>query len=447
MGHASHLGEKHQALARRLQHGTVAFVEPLDPAAKAAWQNILETLFTSDEADLATKIPVVPCSLELIARRTGEDNERVRARLEAMADKGLVMDLVDSRTGETIYMLPPPMVGFIEFSMMRLSDHLPKARLAEAYEAYWLDPSFLEEIADGNTVIGRALAHESAFLDDLLSEVLDWERATALVEGAGRVAVSNCYCRHKAHHLGRACETPLEICMSLNAAADYLVRHGIAREIGREEGAQILVAAREAGLVQIADNLRNDVSYLCNCCSCCCEELGSVRRGLSVVVPSGFQPAVDLEGCNGCARCLRACPVDAITLVPRRTVVAGDTDVDARPVAVVDHERCVGCGVCVDSCRHHSLRLVRRPEQRYTPANSVEFAVRSMMERGRVADLLIDGTAGRGPAFANAVLRTITSLPPVDRLMASEQIRSRFISYALKRLAPPARGGAQNPPV
>ncbi len=66
-----------------------------------------------------------------------------------MADKGLVMDLLDSRTGETIYMLPPPMVGFIEFSMMRLADHLPKARLAEAYEVYWRDPSLLEEIAGG----------------------------------------------------------------------------------------------------------------------------------------------------------------------------------------------------------------------------------------------------------------------------------------------------------
>ena len=71
------------------------------------------------------------------------------------------------------------------------------------------------------------------------------------------------------------------------------------------------------------------------------------------------------------------------------------------------------------------------------PANSVEFAVRSMMERGRVADLLIDGTAGRGPAFANAVIRTILSLPLADRLVASEQVRSRFVRYALSKVGPP----------
>ncbi len=290
MGHGPHLGKEHQALARRLQHGNVALVEPADPAAKAAWREILETLFTPDEAALAAKIPVIPSSLERIAARVGSDRDRVRADLDAMADKGLVLDLPDGRTGETMYMLAPPVVGFFEFSMMRLADHLPKAKLAKAFDAYWRDPSFLEEVTHGDTVIGRALAHESALFDGLLSEVLDWERAGALVERAGRVSVTNCYCRHKAHHLGQGCENPLEICMSVGAAADYLVRHGLAREITRDEGLDILAAGREAGLVHIADNLRNDVSYICSCCSCCCEELESVRRDLSVVVPSGFQP-------------------------------------------------------------------------------------------------------------------------------------------------------------
>jgi ferredoxin len=436
MGHGQHLGKEHQALARRLQHGTVALVEPSDPIAKAAWREILETLFTADEAALAAQIPVIPTSPERIAGRVGADRDRVRAALDAMADKGLVLDLPDGRTGETLYMLAPPVVGFFEFSMMRLADHLPKAKLAKAFDAYWGDPTFLEEVSHGDTIIGRALAHESALLGDLLSEVLDWERAGALVEGTEHIALTNCYCRHKAHHLGRGCETPLEICMSLGAAADYLVRHGFAREISREEGLDVLVAGREAGLVHLADNLRNNISYICSCCSCCCGELDSVRRDLSVVVPSGFQPRVDLQTCNGCARCLRACPVDAISLVSRRASV-DRADPGARPVAVVNHGRCIGCGVCVGACRHGALGLERRPEQPYVPANSVEFAVRSMMERGRVADHLIDGTAGRGPAFANAVIRTILSLPPVDRLVASEQVRSRFVRFALSKVGPP----------
>ena len=305
MGHGSHLGKEHQALARRLQHGTVALVEPTDLVAKAAWREILETLFSPDEAALAAQVPVIPTSPERIAGRVGSDKDRVRAALDAMADKGLVLDLLDGRTGETLYMLAPPVVGFFEFSMMRLADHLPKAKLAKAFEVYWGDPTFLEEVSRGDTVVGRALAHESAVLGDLLSEVLDWERAGALVEGADRVAITNCYCRHKALHLGRGCETPLELCMSLGAAADYLVRHGYAREIGREEGLDVLAAGRDAGLVHIADNLQNNISYICSCCTCCCEELDSVRRDLSVVVPSGFQPRVDLHELQ------RLCPLPA----------------------------------------------------------------------------------------------------------------------------------------
>jgi ferredoxin len=177
-----------------------------------------------------------------------------------------------------------------------------------------------------------------------------------------------------------------------------------------------------------------------------------------VVVPSGFQPVVEVESCNGCARCRRVCPVEAISLAPSTPAevgdagdadepgAAGETAPEGRHVAVIDYQRCIGCGVCVDSCRPRSLRLERRPEQRYVPANSVEFAVRSMIERGRVADLLIDGTAGRGPAFANAVIRTIASLPPAERLLAREQIRSRFVTYALKRLQPPTYAGAKPAP-
>lgn len=59
-----------------------------------------------------------------------------------------------------------------------------------------------------------------------------------------------------------------------------------------------------------------------------------------------------------------------------------------------------------------------------------------MMERGRVADLLIDGTTGRGPAFANAVLGAILSLPPVERLLASEGQRGPFREVRSEELSP-----------
>ena len=81
--------------------------------------------------------------------------------------------------------------------------------------------------------------------------------------------------------------------------------------------------------------------------------------------------------------------------------------------------------------------MVRRPRAPHVPLNAVEYLTRRMLERGRLADLLVDGTAGRGPAFANAVLGAILSLPPAQRLLASEQVQSRFVAFALARYQPP----------
>ena len=187
MGHAAGLGRAHQDLAKRLLRGPVAMVEPQDPAARRAWREILETLFSPDDAALAARLPVVPTTLADLARRTGMREGDLRARLEAMAGKGLVLDLHDARTGATTYMLAPPVVGFFELSMMRLSDGLPKARLARAYEAYMAgDSTFDEEVSGVPTLVSRTLVQETALYDDLASEVLDWERATAYVE-AGRL--------------------------------------------------------------------------------------------------------------------------------------------------------------------------------------------------------------------------------------------------------------------
>ena len=130
-------------------------VEPADPAARRGWQDILEILFSPEDAELAARLPVVPTTADSLTARTGMDAATLRVRLGAMADKGLVLDLPDRRTGATTYMLAPPVVGFFEFSMMRLDDGLPKARLARAYDAYVVhDTTFVEESTRGPTVIG-----------------------------------------------------------------------------------------------------------------------------------------------------------------------------------------------------------------------------------------------------------------------------------------------------
>ena len=101
MGHLGRLKEQYRELAGRLQAGPVALAEPADGPAWEGWREILEILYTPEEAALAARLPWRPTSLEKLSRRLGIPEEALRPRLDAMCDKGVVMDLVHPGTGAT----------------------------------------------------------------------------------------------------------------------------------------------------------------------------------------------------------------------------------------------------------------------------------------------------------------------------------------------------------
>ncbi len=385
---------------------------------------ILALLFTEREAGLVALLPVKPFTLATAARAWRTTPDDARRTLDALASRALLLDA--ERDGQTRWVLPPPMAGFFEFSMMRVRDDLDQKALAGLFYEYLnVEEEFVRELfTRGETQLCRAFVNEDAVPGGDALHVLDWERASAVARTARAAAVGVCYCRHKMGHVGRACEAPLEICLTFGNTADSLSRHGFARRIDAVEALDLLAEARSRGLVQFGENVREGVAFVCNCCGCCCEALLAWKRfgTFRPVHTTGFLPEIDAGRCNGCGACAKACPVEAVTLRN-----AGDPKVPGKRVADLLEEACLGCGVCVPACRREALRLARREERVIPPRDTARRVVRMALERGNLADLVFDDRALASHRILATLLGAILRLPPVERALAREQVKSVYL--------------------
>jgi Pyruvate/2-oxoacid:ferredoxin oxidoreductase delta subunit len=336
---------------------------------------------------------------------------------------------IDSRHGQ-MFVMPPPMAGFFEFSMMRIGDHYDQKLLAELFHQYLnVEEDFVKALfATGETQIGRVFVNERVLTAENTLHVLDYERASRVVETASHIGIGTCYCRHKASHLGRNCEAPMDICMTFNSTASSLIKHGIARRVDKAECHDLLAQARDRNLVQFGENVRERVSFICNCCGCCCEAMLAAKR-FAVLTPistTNFLPAIAEDKCSGCMKCADVCPVEAMGMVS-----AGDPHHHKRKKAKVNEEICLGCGVCARVCDKQAIGLKQRGQRVITPVNTAHRTVVMAIERGKLQDLIFDNQALASHRAMAAILGVILKLPPLKQVMASQQMKSRYLDNLL----------------
>jgi Pyruvate/2-oxoacid:ferredoxin oxidoreductase delta subunit len=387
------------------------------PASESLYK-ILEILFSEEEATKVSLLPIMPFVASEAAKRWGVAELEANKILNELSNKGLLLDM--DNKGIQTYVLAPTMAGFFEFALMRTDGRFDRKILSELFYHYINEEDdFVEKALMQKTPIARTLVHENTIQNKDQAEVLDYERATHIIDSASCITVGTCYCRHKMEHVGKACAAPQDVCLTFNSAAESLSKHNIARKITKEEARAVLDKCVDYGLVQIGDNIQNEVNWMCNCCGCCCEAILAYKKlGYRRKINSNFFAQIDEKKCVGCGLCVKKCPVEAIKIINKK--------------AVVDSDICIGCGVCQRSCSVKAITIERRKKLVMVPLDSFERCVINAIETNKLQNYIFDNYA----LWTNELLRHLVGilfkLSPAKFLIANRQLKSQFLKVLRK---------------
>ena len=421
MGHIVNPDREYRLLQQRLDRNVTGAPE------SPVFTKILKLLFSPEEAEFARKLPGKPLSLEILSQKLGIPPDELGDKLTDMARRGLVVDF--SVRGRRYVVLAPVVIGFYEFTFMRTRDQMPMAELARLFDQYMKqDDRFARSVFQGEIQIGRSLVREEALPEGDHTEILDWERASHIVQSASAIGISLCACRHKAGHLDKACERPVEVCMTFGEAAKSIIRNGLAKTVSVQEAMKILETCKENGLAQTGDNVQHHVSYICNCCGCCCGMMEAIRLFdiRNAIVTSNWIMEIDRSRCRGCGKCAEICPVNAIDVVQE----SGDREEKAggkAKWAVREASLCLGCGVCYSACKFDAISMKPREQRVYTPETMFDRYVSMAIERGKLAHLVFDDPEKLSHRALGRITRVLERSHLFKAAMSVDSLRSTFL--------------------
>jgi formate hydrogenlyase subunit 6/NADH:ubiquinone oxidoreductase subunit I len=403
-------------------------------AVRAPWNDtfysILKELYTEEEADVVVKMPYSMSKLPYIEKTTKYEKSQLLKILDSLCSKGLVMDL--SLNGEYHYMPSPMVVGIFELTMMRTGGDLDIKKLAKLFNIYMEEGLlFSGNLSRGEQVfIARALPYEESIHEDYYHEVLDYEKATALVEDNDTFCIGHCSCRReKLLAEVKECDTPLEKCSQFGYAADFMIRHKLAKKVSKTEMLENLAQSKKMGLVLNADNVKKNITFICHCCGCCCNLLlGISKHGYAnTIVTSSFIAETNDEFCIGCGKCAKACPISA-----RKLVALDNPKPKKKKIATTDMAFCIGCGACSTQCNKGALKLVNRGQRVIHPENTFERILLQCLERGTLQNQIFDNPQRISHKFMRGFVGGFLKLSTIKKALMSDMFRSSFLNSMKK---------------
>lgn len=135
---------------------------------------------------------------------------------------------------------------------------------------------------------------------------------------------------------------------------------------------------------------------------------------------------VDIDNCNGCARCFDDCPYGAVVMRPRAGAAPGQQH------AVVLPALCASCGICAGACP--SSTPFRSAAELVTGIDMPQLTVHVLRARLEAALAAGGRTVVFGCAGANAACVEALAAPEVAAfsLICVAQLPPSFIEYALR---------------
>ncbi len=320
---------------------------PYSGAELPEFYELMEELFTPEEAQINNALPRQPITAAELAKQMNRGEEETRALLEVMADKGLCSTFV--KGADRFYQGAPFMPGIFEYAFIPggVSEREKKiARLIHAYKEAFL-------AAKGAPKAGFPLARVITVDRKIRAgnRIHTYDQVKTYIDKYETIGVGSCFCRHAARLRGEDIHgMPIDVCMWFGERAEFAVERLGGRKLSKQEALEVLNRSEEAGLIHMSRNTTEEIDFLCNCDRWHCDVVTQILKHPKpgVLFNSGFAPQVDPGRCSGCGVCIERCPPEALK--------AGEGGIPG-----VDLERCFGCAVCASGCPEEAIEMEAKP--------------------------------------------------------------------------------------